>query len=72
MHEKWKTQFDKLEDGLDLFLEYYNKTKKCTCHIDECAHFDDALDKVFSKKVDDLWNNRLQVGFQTMNSNHSK
>jgi len=67
MHKKWKEQYDELEDDLEKFRNYFAKTKKCNCNIDECIHFDHAMYKVFSKKVDELWNLRLQVGFRTVN-----
>ena len=68
MHEKWKKEFGRLESELDKFRDYYNRTKKCKCHIDECKHYDKAMSKVFAKRVDNLWNLRLQVGFRTLNS----
>jgi hypothetical protein len=68
MHEKWEKEFDKLENDLDSFRDYYSKTKKCKCNIDVCKHYKNAKNKVFSKRVDELWNLRLQVGFRTLNS----
>jgi len=65
MEEKWQKEFYKLEDDFDLFRDYFNKIKKCDCNIDECKHFDAALTKVLGKKVDDLWDSRLQIGFRT-------
>ena len=65
MEEKWQKEFDKLEEGFDLFRDYFNKTKKCDCDIDECKHFDKALTKILGKKVDELWDLRLQIGFRT-------
>ena len=65
---KWESEFDKLEDDLERFREYYNKTKKCNCDIDECVHHEKAMNEVFGKKVDELWNLKLQVGINTINS----
>lgn len=67
-HKKWEKEFDNLEENLDSFRKYYNHTKKCKCDIDDCRHFDSAMNKVFSKRIDELWNLRLQVGFSTLNS----
>jgi len=72
MHEKWKKEFDRLELDLDEFTHYYNKTKNCDCHIDECKHYDKAMDEVFAKRIDDLWDLRLQVGFRTLNSTYGE
>jgi len=68
MHEKWEKEFDKLEDDLDSFRNYYNKTKKCKCDIDVCKHYKRAKNEVFTKRVDEIWNSRLQIGFRTLNS----
>ena len=71
MHKRWKTEFDKLEEDLDRFRDYYNKTKKCKCHIDECKHHEKAMNDVFKTRTDELWNLRLQVGFRTVNSTYN-
>ncbi len=68
MHKKWEKEFDSLEEDLDRFRDYYNGIKKCKCHIDECKHYEVAVNKVFRKKIDELWNLKLQVGFRTFNS----
>ena len=65
---KWGNEFDKLEDDLEKFREYFNKTKKCNCDIDECIHHEKAMNEVFGNRVDELWNQKLQIGINTVNS----
>lgn len=65
MEEKWEKEFDKLEEDLDRFRDYYNKTKKCKCLIENCSHFKKERHKIFGDKIDYLYNLRMQIGFQT-------
>jgi len=68
MQNKWEKEFDKLEEDLESFRDYYNHVKKCKCDIDECKHFEIALNNNFKNRIEELWNLRLQVGFRTVNS----
>ncbi len=68
MHKKWEAEFDRLDNDLESFRHYYNKTKKCKCGIDVCKHYQKAKNEVFEKRVNELWNLRLQVGFRALDS----
>lgn len=66
MEEKWQKEFEAVEEGFDKFREFFDKNRSCKCEsVDECKHFDKALTKVLGKKVDDLWDLRLQIGSRT-------
>ena len=68
MQKKWEKEFNKLDEDLESFRNYYNNLKKCKCGIDECKHYEKTMNKVFGMRIDELWNLRLQVGFSTINS----
>jgi hypothetical protein len=64
-YEKWKLEFERLENELIEFRDYFNSFKKCSCDIRECYHYKKARHIVFGNRIDQLHNLRLQIGIQT-------
>jgi len=66
LYQKWKYEFKKLEDAIDLCGIQFLQTKKCKCTIEECKHFKKQRHEIFGKKkIDELYNLRLKAGLQT-------
>ena len=63
-YKNWEDRFDKLENDFDSFRDYFDRNKKCQCHIDECQHFDNALENVLGERTDNLFQLRLDIGFK--------
>lgn len=63
--EQWKSKFDKLENDIESFRDYFNQTKNCRCSIESCKHFKKARNQVFGERIDYLYNLRMQISFQT-------
>ena len=69
-HQKWEAEHDLLDKDFDKLVEWWIKNKPCGCDSEEddifCKHFDKILNATLGKKVDQLWNERLQIGIQTL------
>ena len=64
-HIKWKNDFQKLEDDYDSLREYFMTNKKCRCHRDTCKHFDKVLKEVLGERIDETFQRRMNIGFNT-------
>ena len=64
VYQKWKLDYKKLRKEIDLCMSQYSVTKKCDCPIEDCKHFEKARDRVFGKKIDDIFNSCLKNSFQ--------
>jgi len=64
LYQKWKNEFDELEDAIDLCRIQFLQTKNCRCIVEECKHFKKQRHAVFGKKIDELYNLRLKAGLQ--------
>ncbi len=69
-HKKWEFDHDLLEKDHDKLVEWWIKNKPCDCDTEEydifCKHFDRIVNTTLGKRVDKLWDERLQIGFQTL------
>ena len=69
--ERWKKNFDKIEEDYDYLVEWWEKNKSCPCDSEEngifCKHFDKILVKTFGKRVEESFNDRLHIGIETFN-----
>ncbi len=70
-HQKWQFDHDLLEKDYDKIVQWWKKNKPCDCDTEEydifCKHFDKIVNATLGKRVDKLWNERLQIGIQTWN-----
>jgi hypothetical protein len=64
VHQKWKSDYKKLHEEIDLFMAHFSTIKKCKCEIEDCKHFERQRDKIFGKKIDDVFNSSLKDSFQ--------
>jgi len=83
-HKKWKEAYDKLEEDMRFALNTFIKNKKCKCKVYEglddingkivacqyviCKHYHSERDRMFSKRIDEIWNMNLQTMFKHMNN----
>jgi len=67
--QKWEADHDLLDRDFDKLVDWWVKNKHCDCDTEEygmfCEHFDKIVNATLGKKVDQLWNERLQIGIQT-------
>jgi hypothetical protein len=65
MYQQWKLEFERLQAEISLCMKRFNQTKQCKCTIEECKHFEKERDRIFGKRIDDLFNLCLKNSFQT-------
>ena len=65
IHQRWKLDYERLHEEIDLFMRHFDSIKKCHCPIDDCKHFEKERDRIFGKRIDDIFNSILKNGFQT-------
>lgn len=65
IYQKWKLDYKKLHDEIDLFMKHFDIIKKCKCPIEDCKHFEKERDKIFGERIDDIFNSSLKNSFQT-------
>ncbi len=65
MHKKWLQEAENLENDFDNFRDYFNRNKRCGCHIDECIHFDRSLSLVLGERAGRLCKFHVYNGFRT-------
>lgn len=65
VHQKWKSDYEKLHEEIDLFMRHFKIIKKCDCPIEDCKHFERERDRIFGKRIDDIFNSSLKNSFQT-------
>lgn len=67
----WEADHDLIEKDFDKIVEWWVKNKSCDCNTEEydifCRHFDKIVNATIGKRVDKLWDERLQIGIQTWN-----
>lgn len=64
LEEKWAKDYKKLRADFYKLRSYYDQNKKCQCHIDECVHFDEVLEKVLDKRTKQLCQEVIDIGFR--------
>lgn len=64
MIEKWMQQANELEEDFDKFRGYFAEYKKCTCHIDDCKHFDKALSKVLGNRASKICRAKFDISLR--------
>ena len=65
-YHAWKLEFRKLDKEVEHFLENFLQNKVCKCKNDECKHFKEKRTSVFGKRIDELYNMKLKIGFSTI------
>lgn len=69
MNQVWKAKHDLLEKDFDKIVGLWIKNKPCSCNLDDdifCIHFDRIVIATLGKKVDELWNERLQIAIKNL------
>ncbi len=64
LEEKWRLEYDRLDRDFYSLRDYFNRNKKCRCHIDECAHFDSVVEKVLGERTGSLFQSGLDISFR--------
>jgi len=69
-HEQWKKNFDQIEKDYDDLVSWWRKNKSCNCDSEEddifCKHYRKLLHKILGKRIDESFQERLQIGFDTI------
>jgi len=65
-YHKWKSEFRRLDKEIDSFLQEFLQNRSCRCINDECRHYKEKRKFTFGKRIDELYNLRLQIGLSTI------
>lgn len=70
-HPTDDTKYNHISYQFNLAHEWLKSIKKCKCELDEtsddCRHIRKALDKLYGKQIDEMFNLTLREGIETYN-----
>lgn len=72
LYEKWKSEYAVLKSEISQFRDYFINVKECSCGISECQHFKKARHQIFGKRIDELFNLKMQSSFKFYNEIRSR
>ena len=63
-------EFDYVSEQFILAHQWLKSIKKCNCELDEtsddCRHIRKALNKLYGKQIQEMFNNTLKKGLETI------
>ena len=70
---KWKNEFIKLDSEINSLREKFLQNKNCRCTSVECIHFKEMRKRIFGNRINELYNQRLNIGFEVFSeiTNHN-